>query len=208
MERFLQMLGVLAALYIMYALSLKKWDYDTESKRLARRAALKEQGLSNTFYFIHARTLFILNAASGGLFAFYWLYRQWQAVLHGFKRQDGQTLSGGPFLRTLGGLGTFFQLNAIICRTCEYMHHKPPLPPWAWGPLWLGGLSGTLFGTSWIMRLAGYLFFCGAPAALQGRLNALPKSPVSARPKASEITAAAAALVCALGLIALCRVWL
>ncbi len=208
MERFLQMLGVLAALYIMYALSLKKWDYDTESKRLARRAALKEQGLSNTFYFIHARTLFILNAFSGGLFVFYWLYRQWQAALYGFKRQDGQPLAGGPFLRTLGGFGTFFQLNAVICRTCEYMHHKAPLPPWVWGILWLGGLGGALLGTSWAIRLAGYLFFCGAPAALQRRLNELPKTPVSARPKTGEITAAAAALVCALALAALCRIWL
>ena len=66
MEQFLQMAGVLAALYIAYALTLKKWDYASEAKRTERRTQLKELGLSNTFYFIHAGTLLILNAVSGG----------------------------------------------------------------------------------------------------------------------------------------------
>ena len=124
MEQFLQMAGVLAALYIAYALTLKKWDYASEAKRTERRTQLKELGLSNTFYFIHAGTLLILNAVSGGLFVLYWLFRQWKAVLTGFRRLSGQPLSGGTFMRTLGGAVTFFELNALICRTCEYMRKK------------------------------------------------------------------------------------
>ena len=99
MEQFLQMAGVLAALYIAYALTLKKWDYASEAKRTERRTQLKELGLSNTFYFIHAGTLLILNAVSGGLFVLYWLFRQWKAALTGFRRLSGQPLSGGAFFR-------------------------------------------------------------------------------------------------------------
>ena len=200
------MLGVLAVMYAAYALSFKKWDYTSEAKRLERRGVLKEKGMSNTFYFIHARTLWVLNALSGGLFVFYWLYRQWQAVLYGFKRLDGRPLSGGALVRTVGGFGTFFQLNAIICRTCEYMHHKAPLAPWAWGVLWLGGLVTTLAAPDTTARVIGYLFFCSAPAALQNRLNALPKEPIPAAPKAGEIIAAAAGLVIALLIIMLMRI--
>ena len=97
------MVAVLAALYIAYALTLKKWDYASEAKRTERRTQLKELGLSNTFYFIHAGTLFILNAVSGGLFAAYWLFRQWQAVLVGFRRMSCQPLAGGAFVRTTRG---------------------------------------------------------------------------------------------------------
>lgn len=206
MERLLGMLGVLAVAYAAYALSFKKWDYTSEAKRLERRNVLKAKGMSDTFYFIHARTLFVLNALSGGLFVFYWLYRQWQAVLYGFKRQDGTKLAGSALLRTVGGFGTFFQLNAIICRTCEYMHHKAPLAPWAWGFLWLGGLASALAAPGWAGKLAGYLFFCAAPAALQNRLNALPKTAIPGTPKTPEIIAAAGALVLALCLVALGRI--
>ena len=58
----------------------------SEAERTERRTQLKELGLSNTFYFIHAGTLLILNAVSGGLFVLYWLFRQWKAVLTGFRR--------------------------------------------------------------------------------------------------------------------------
>lgn len=206
MERIIQMLGILAVLYAAYALSLKKWTYVTEARRQQRRRELKEKGLSNMFYFIGARTLFLLNAASGGLFSFYWIYRQWQAAGRGFKRLDGKPLKGGPLVRTLGGLITFFPLNALIARTCEYMHKKAPLPPWVWGTLWLGGLAGAVFVTHWPERLICYAFFCGAPAALQNRLNALPKDPVPAKPKPAEIIAAAGGLILTLGIITAWRV--
>lgn len=200
------MLGILAVLYAAYALSLKKWTYVTEAQREQRRRELKEKGLSNTFYFIGAGTLFLLNAASGGLFSFYWMYRQWQAVMRGFKRLDGTALKGGPFVRALGGLVTFFPLNAIIARTCEYMRKKAPLPPWVWGTLWLAGLAGAIFVTRWPERLVCYAFFCGAPAALQNRLNALPKDPVPAKPKPAEYVAAACGLIAALAVITAWRV--
>ena len=208
MERLLQMLGILAVLYAMYALSLKKWDYATEAKRQERRTLLKTKGVSNTFYFIHAGTLFLLNVFSGGLFTFYWLYRQWTAVPHGFRRLNAQPLPHGAFLRTVGGFITFFELNAIICRTCEYMRHKPPLPPWAWGTMWLGGLIGAIAAPGWTEKLIGYALFCAAPAVLQKRLNALPAEKILPTPKPKECFAAAAALGCALGMIALFRILL
>ena len=202
------MLGIVAVLYAAYALSLKRWDYDTEAKRNARRARWKEQGLTNTFYFIHAGTLFCLNLASGGLFTFYWLFRQWQAVSHGFRRLDGKPLRGGAWVRALGGFISFFPLNALICRTCAYLRHTAPLPPWVWGTLWLGGLAGTLASPSAAGRIIGYLFFCGAPAVLQRRLNALPNQPISASPRPREILAALGALACAAALAAAIRVWM
>ncbi|WP_428052871.1 hypothetical protein [Candidatus Avelusimicrobium stercoris] len=208
MEQFLQMVAVLAALYIAYALTLKKWDYASEAKRTERRTQLKELGLSNTFYFIHAGTLFILNAASGGLFAVYWLFRQWKAVLVGFRRLSGQPLAGGAFVRTLGGAVTFFGLNAIICRTCEYMRKKSPLPPWVWGTLWLGGLIGTILVKPLFWRACCYALWVGAPAALQRRLNALPEQTLSAKPKPGELAFAIFGLVCVLGAAAAIRTFI
>ena len=202
------MLCILAVMYAGYAVSVKKWDYETEAKREARRTALKTKGLSNTFYFIHARTLFLLNLLSGGLFVIYWLYRQWQAVLRGFKRLDGAPLKNGPLLRTVCGFATFFELNAVICRTCEYMRQKAPLPPWVWGTAWLAGLAGTLAGTDVTTRAAGYLVFCAAPALLQRRLNALPKETIPPQPKPAEIAAAALALLLALGLLVAWRIFI
>ena len=207
MERLIQMLGILAVLYAAYALSLKKWNYQTETQRNARRVFLKTKGLSNTFYFIHAGALFLLNVFSGGLFTFYWIYRQWQAIEQGFRRLDGHSLKHCPLVRSLGGFATFFSLNAIICRTCEYMHHKSPLPAWVWGTLWLAGLAGSIWVSSWPERIVCYVFFCAAPAALQHRLNALPKEPISPQPKPAEIIAAAIALAAALGILAAGRIW-
>ena len=86
------------------------------------------------------------------------------------------------------------------------MHHKAPLAPWAWGVLWLGGLLTALAAPDTTARVIGYLFFCSAPAALQNRLNALPKEPIPAAPKAGEIIAAAAGLVIALLIIMLMRI--
>ena len=207
MEKLLQMLGILAALYIAYVLSLKKWDYASESKRAARRTWLKSKGLSNTFYFIHAGTLFLLNMISGGLFVFYWIYRQWQAVLRGFRRLDGISLEHGPFIRTLGGFGTFFSLNAIICRTCEYMRKKSPMPPWVWGTLWLTGLAGTLLLPMGAEKGFCYFFFCAAPAALQHRLNALPTMPLITKPKPTELIATVIGLIIALAIVMIIRIF-
>ena len=68
MERLLEMLGVLAVMYAAYALSVKNWNYTSESAREKRKTELKQQGLTNTFYFINARTQLVLTLASGGTF--------------------------------------------------------------------------------------------------------------------------------------------
>lgn len=205
MERLLEMLGVLAVMYVLYALSVKNWDYTSEAAREKRKAELKKRGLTNTFYFINARTQLILTLASGGTFTLYWLYQQWRAVLRGFKRADGRPLKGGPLLRTLGGAFTFFSLAQIINRTCEYMRSPSAWHAGWWGLVWLGGLACALLSDGWPVKAAGYFMFCAVPAVYQRRLNALPKNPVPAAPKTAEIIAAAVGMACVLGLAALAR---
>lgn len=200
MERLLEMLGVLAAMYAAYALSVKNWNYTSEAARAKRKAELKKLGLANTFYFINARTQLVLTLISGGTFTLYWMFQQWRAVLHGFKRSDATPLSGGPFLRTLGGMFTFFSLAGIINRTCEYMHKPAAWPAGVWGVIGLGGLVCACLAGTWQLKAAGYFFFCAVPAVYQRRLNALPKNPLSAMPKPAEITAALLGTVCALGI--------
>jgi hypothetical protein len=197
MAEFLQMAVVIAVLYIFYSVTIKKWNYSTEAQRKERRTLLKKRGLSNTFYFIHDKTLFFLNAASGGLFTFFWLFRQWQAVKAGFKRTSGAPLKYGPFLRTFFGLVTFFSLNALISRTCEYMHKKTPLPPIVWSTLWIAGLILVLFATGYGAKIFGYLLWCYAPCALQHRLNAFPTQALDPRPKPTEIAATVISLLLA-----------
>ena len=206
MQRLTEMILAIAILYAVYALGIKKWTYTTEAEREKRKTELKKLGLSNTFYFIHEYTFLVLNLASGGLFSFYWIYKQWQAVLQGFKRLEGGPLKHGAFVRTLGGGFTFFTLAALINRTCEYMRKKTAWPAGLWGTLWLGGLMLVFcpFGTFY--RLTGYALFCLAPVVYQNRLNALPKGPVSPAPKTAEIVACAAGLLVALALAVLIRV--
>ncbi len=194
------MLVVLALLYAGYALSIKRWNYASQAELERRRTALKQAGLSNTFYFIRARTLFFLNILSGGTFVFYWIYHQWKAVLHGFKRLDGTSLRYGPLVRTIGGFFTFFTLINIINRTCEYMHKKPAWPAIWWGSWWLGGFVAIFLPISLTGRIFGFTMFCLAPAALQHRLNALPKTRLSLWPKPKEIIATAFGLVLLSGL--------
>lgn len=205
MERLLEMLGVLAVMYAAYALSVKNWNYASEAAREKRKAELKKRGLTNTFYFINARTQLVLTLISGGAFTLYWLYQQWRAVLRGFKRTDGRPLFGGPLLRTLGGLFTFFSLAGIINRTCEYMRQPAAWPAGVWGPAGLIGLGCIFLPAAWPVKVAGYFVFCAVPAVYQRRLNALPKNPVPAAPKMAEIAAAAAGAVCVLGLVFVLR---
>lgn len=206
MERLLEMLGVLAVMYAAYALSVKNWDYTSEATREKRKAELKKRGLANTFYFINARTQLVLTLASGGTFTLYWLYQQWRAVLRGFRRADGTPLTGGPFLRTLGGAFTFFSLVSIINRTCEYMRRPTAWPAGLWGLVWLSGLVCVFLPAGWTVKTIGYFFFCAAPAVYQRRLNALPKTPVPASPKIAELAAAAAGLILVLAAVMACRI--
>ncbi len=206
MQRLTEMILAIAILYAVYALGIKKWTYTTEAEREKRKTELKQLGLSSTFYFIHAQTFFILNVVSGGFFSFYWLFKQWQAVLQGFKRLSGAPLKHGAFLRTLGAPITFFTLVALINRTCEYMRKRIAWPAGLWGTLWLGGAVLIFCPIEMFYRLMGFLFFCLAPAVYQNRLNALPKEPVSPAPKKAEIVATVVGLLVALGLAVTLRV--
>lgn len=205
MERLLEMLGVLAVMYVAYALSVKNWNYTSEAAREKRKAELKKQGLTNTFYFINTRTQLVLTLISGGTFSLYWTYQQWRAVLRGFKRADGKPLSGGPLVRTVGSVFTFFSLAGIINRTCEYMHQPTAWPAGLWGLVGLGGLVSVFLPIAWPVKLMGYFFFCAVPAIYQRRLNALPKTPVPAAPKMAELAATALGIVCVLGVMCLWR---
>ena len=208
MERLLEMIGILAVLYAVYALTMGKWDYSSPQKRSERKTELKEEGLSTRFYFMHPRTQLALTLTSGGLFTFYWLYKQWGQVLRGFKRLDGTTLKGNAFVRALMGGWSFFALGALINRTCEYMHKPTAWPAWLWGILWLGGLALIFCPVAIGWRAAGYLMWCGAPAVFQRRLNGMTKDQVSARPRWVEITVALLGAACVAGLIAAYRVWM
>lgn len=200
MERLLEMLGVLAVMYAAYALSVKNWNYTSEAVREKRRAELKKQGLTNTFYFINARTQLVLTLISGGTFTLYWMFQQWRAVLRGFKRADGTPLTGGPFLRTLGTPFTFFSLAGIINRTCEYMRKPTAWPAGLWALIGLGGLACLLLPDARPLKLAGYFVLCAVPAVYQRRLNALPKNPVSAVPKLAEIAFTLLGIICVLAI--------
>ena len=126
------------------------------------------------------------------------MFQQWKVIVHGFKRSDGQTLKYGPLVRTLASAVTFFPLAGIINRTCEYMRRPPAWPAAWWGSLWLGGLIMAFLPQGPLVRGIGIFLFCLAPAALQHRLNALPKTRLSAKPKPKEFVAAALGLtVCA-----------
>lgn len=200
MERLIEMVCVLAVLYAGYALGMKRWNYTSQADREKRRTQLKTLGLSNTFYFIHAGTLFFLILCSGGTFVFYWIYQQWKAILQGFKRLDGTPLPKGPFIRTLGCFVTFYSLGSIINRTCEYMRKPVSWSPVWWGTLWLGGLFTLLLCDDISLRLFGAFLFCLAPTIYQRRLNLLPKKPLPITPKPKELIAAAFGLTLFLGL--------
>lgn len=206
MQRFLEMLTVVGVLYIAYKLTLSQWNYSTEADRKKRKNLLKKKGLSNRFYFMGARTLWLLNICSGGLFCFYWFYKQWQMIFTGFKRLDGRPLSASPFWRALGGFFTFFSLGGIINRTCEYLRKRPALPAALWGLMWWGGLVATFLPTELWVRICGYLLFCAAPAAFQNRLNALLEEPLPLKPKPAEIVATTVGLLVTLTAVLLVRV--
>lgn len=205
MERLVEMLVIIGVLYAGYALTLQKWTYVTQADWEKRKTILKTQGLTNTFYFINARTQFFLTLISGGLFTFYWIYKQWKSVLQGFRRLEGGPLRFGPLLRTLGGFFTFFSLGSIINRTCEYMHKKPALPAAIWGIFWLGGLAIIFCPVAMGWKIAGYFLWCFAPVAFQRRLNVLPKNAPSAWPKFTELVAAIAGFIMCVSLVAILR---
>lgn len=205
MQRVLEMVGVLAALYIFYLLGMGKWNYVSPAQRSQRRETLKQAGLSTRFYFMHPRTQLLLTLLSGGLFTFYWLYKQWQQIRVGFKRLNAQPLSGSPMLRALGGCWSFFALASLINRTCEYMQKPTSWPAWLWGSLWLGGLVLVFAPVAPLWHAVGYILFCAGPAVYQRRLNTLTPEHISAFPRTVEIIVTLCGAACASGVVALIK---
>lgn len=188
MEKLMNILLGTAILYAVYALGIKRWDYASEAKREEMKIRLQKQGLAVRYYFISTNKLLLLNLLSGGLFLFFWSYKQWQAVCAGYKNSSGKPLGGGPFWRAVFTVFTFYQFNAILNRTCLYMHKKPTLPCAVWGTLcWTGLTAACIPALPLFWRMAGGALFLYAPCALQKRVNALPKQLPPARLKTAEI---------------------
>ena len=205
MERFLQMLGVLVALYVFYNLTMGRWHYVSPAQREKRRKELKEAGLSSRFYFMHPLTQFVLTIISGGLFTFYWLYRQWGQIKRGFKRENAPVSSINVLGRTLGGCWSFFILTDLINRTCEYLQKPVSWPAWWWGILWLGGLVCLFCPVQNGWKICGYLLWCIAPVVLQRRINTLTREHISMFPRTVEIIATLLGVGIAVGIIAIWR---
>ncbi len=206
MERLIEILVVMACLYAGYKLTAGKWNYTSQADVARRREALKEDGLSTRFYFIHARTQWVLTLVSGGLFTFYWFYRQWRNIRRGFRQADGQPLRGNAWWRTVGGGLTFFTLGNLINRTCEYMKKETSWPAGLWVTLWWGGLVLVFSPVSALLHVAGYALFCTVPTVFQRRINTLTRETFSLLPKPEEMLAAAIGLVTTLALAVLVRV--
>ncbi len=172
MERWLDFVVVFGGLYAIYFFTLRRWDYTTEAKRRAQKDELKRQGLSNAYYFTGAWKLFIYIFCTGGIYAFYWLYKQWKSVAKGYLNTARQPLKGWPVWRALFGAVTFYQLAGIINRTCLYMHKRPSMAAWFSGTVWIICVAGSIILPGWY-KLVCLAIFAAVAARLQYRLNAL-----------------------------------
>ncbi len=199
MEQLLEMIAVLVVMFVVYALTMGKWNYTSQAQREHRKTELKEAGLSVRFYFMHPRTQFVLTLASGGVFTLYWLYKQWSQVQRGFKRLDGTPLSGSAWGRALCGGWSFFALGNLINRTCEYMQKEMSWPSWLWGGVWLGSLVLIFMPVEMGYRLAGFVIFCFVPTVLQRRINTLTAGHIPMFPRAVEIVVMLLGAACVVG---------
>lgn len=186
MERWLDFVVVFGGLYAIYFFTLRRWDYTTEAKIRAQREELKRQGLSNAYYFSGARKLFVYIFITGGIYAFYWLYKQWKAVSKGYLNTARQPLKGWPVLRALLGFITFYQLAGIINRTCLYMHKRPSMAAWFSGTVWIICAAGSIILPGWY-KLACLAIFAAVAARLQYRLNTLTGKEVPNRFQIADI---------------------
>lgn len=175
MNRLLSLAVGLGILAFVYVLGLRRLDYASEQKRLAAKAQIKQDGLAVQYYFIPAGRLLAWWVLSGGLFGFYWLYRQWRAVCAGYRHAQGKKLAFGPLLRSVFGLISFYQLTAIVNRTCIYKRKTPAFPAAWWGTLFAGGaVAAALPLLPLWARLLGAGCFAAAPYAVQRHINLLP----------------------------------
>lgn len=188
MDRLYSILLGMALLFVFYVLGTRKWDYATEAKREAQKERLKKAGLSTCYYFISVRRLLLLNVLGGGLFVFYWAYKQWQAVRAGYKNAAGTALKMGPVFRALLIPFSFYQLNAIVNRTCLYMRKRPSFSPVFWGTVFWLGLAAVWVPVIPVWgRITGAAAFVLVPVVLQRRINTLPKELPPTRIKPAEI---------------------
>ncbi|MBR3603236.1 MAG: hypothetical protein IKL48_00870 [Elusimicrobiaceae bacterium] len=176
MEKLIKILIGFALLYGTYALFLKRWDYTSKEKEKELRQELKKAGLSSCYFFILPNRLLLFNVLSAGVFYFYWIYKQWQAVLSGYKNLKGTSLKFGPFVRAVFGLFSFYQLMAIVNRTCVYMHKPQALSHLFWGSmLWIGAGVALSFNLPIWARILGAFFFFSSSYIAQKQINLLPK---------------------------------
>ena len=188
MDRLPSILLAIALLYAFYVLGTRKWDYASEAKRQAQKERLQKEGLAVCYYFISGRKFLLLNLLGGGLFSLYWGYKQWQAIRAGYKNAAGTQLKGGPFIRAVFILFSFYQLTAIVNRTCLYMHKRPSFTHLFWGTAFWGGLAAACVPqvpAPW--RIAGAAAFFFAPYFIQQRINTLPKTLPPSRLKMAEL---------------------
>lgn len=188
MERLPSILLGIAMLYVFYVLGTRKWDYASEAKREAQKEYLKKAGLSTCYYFIPARRFLLLNALGGGLFVLYWAFKQWQAITAGYKNSAGKMLKGAPWLRALFIVFSFYQLTAIVNRTCLYLRKRPSFSHWLWGTAFWAGLAAAAVPMlpAWA-RWTGAAAFFFAPYFIQQRINTMPKELPPSRIKKAEI---------------------
>ena len=188
MERLPSILLGIALLYVFYVVGTRKWDYASEAKREALKEQLKKAGLSTCYYFIPARRFLVLNVLGGGLFVFYWAYKQWQAIRTGYKNTAGTLPKGGPIWRAVFIAFSFYQLTAIVNRTCLSLRKRPSFSHWLWGTVFWAGLAAALLPMlpAWA-RVAGAALFILAPYYIQKRINSMPKELPPSRVKKAEI---------------------
>ena len=188
MERLYSILLGIGIIALLYWLGPGRFDYTSEQKRAEIKVRIKQHGLSLKYYFIPQRRLLFFNVFSGGFFAVYWMYKQWQAIRAGYKNTSGKVLRGGPLLRTIFAPISLYQFIAILNRTCIYLRKIPAFPAVVWGTLWWAGLVTTCLPMCPVWgRITGGLFFLITPYVLQGHVNNLPSKLPPARLKWAEM---------------------
>ncbi len=188
MEKITSILIGLGLLFGVYFFGMRKWDYTSQAKQTAEKERLQQAGLATCYYFIPVWRLALFNILSGGLFSFYWALKQWQAIKAGYKNTENTPLAFSPWLRTLFLFLSFYQLTAIINRTCRYMRKPTAFAAAFWGTAFWAGFAAAwthVLAAPW--RLAGAALFMAAPCILQRHVNNLPKNLPPTKIKLPEI---------------------
>lgn len=200
MEKLTPILAGITLLYLVYVLGMRKWDYTSAAKRQEQKLQLQKKGLSVRYYFTSPGTLLFFTLISGGLFTFYWLYKQWQAIRAGYKNAAHTPLKYPPFVRTLLSPVFFFSLIGIINRTCLYLRKPAAWPAWFWGTLWLAGGFAVCLPLPVYFRITGVLVFSLPPYVLQKHINSLPKQLPATKVKLPEIVGLLVCWLCWAGI--------